>query len=76
MLMNDLAEYGLVGLGFIGILVGLFFLYIVICVIMGLAVEMVLGWMGKEIEGWYWTGVGLVALLGTVVGTSVVAKSD
>ena len=67
--MQDLIENALLFLTYIGLFVGLFILYFVICVVLGMGIEMVLGWMGKDVVDWYWTGVGLVAMLGAVVGT-------
>ena len=74
--MNDILEYILVGAGLIGLLIGLVFVYLLVCVILGLAIEAVLGWMGHEVADWYWTGVGLVALMGAVMTTAVSSKSD
>lgn len=74
--MNDVLEYGLVGIGLIGLLVGLVFVYLFVCVILGIAIEFVLGLMGHEVTDWYWTGVGLVALMGAVLTTAVSSKSD
>lgn len=74
--MNDIAEYVLVGIGLIGLLVGLVFVYLFVCVILGIAIEFVLGLMGHEVTDWYWTGVGLVSLMGAVMTTAVSSKSD
>lgn len=74
--MNDLIEYILMGVGLIGLLVGLVFLYLIVCMILGIAIEFVLGLMGHEVTDWYWTGVGLVALMGAVTTTAVSSKSD
>ena len=74
--MNDLAEYALVGVGMIGLMIGLVFVYLFVCVILGLAIEMILGWMGYEMSDWYWTGVGLVALIGAVITPRAYSKSD
>ena len=74
--MNDIAEYALVGVGMIGLMIGLVFIYLFVCVILGLAIEMVLGWMGHEVADWYWTGVGLVALIGGVITPRASSKSD
>ena len=74
--MNDILEYALVGAGLIGLMIGLVFVYFLVCVLLGLAIEMVLGWMGHEVADWYWTGVGLVALLGGVITTGASSKSD
>lgn len=74
--MNDILEYALVGAGLIGLMIGLVFVYFFVCVLLGLAIEMVLGWMGHEVADWYWTGVGLVALLGGVITTGASSKSD
>lgn len=62
--MDDIAEYALMILGVIAVAIGLFFLYFAICIGLGLLIEAILGWMGKEVADWYWTGVALVALLG------------
>ena len=74
--MNDILEYAIVGVGLIGLMIGLVFVYFFVCVLLGLAIEMVLGWMGHEVADWYWTGVGLVALLGGVITTGASSKSD
>lgn len=74
--MNDILEYGLVGAGLIGLMIGLVFLYLIVCILLGLTIEMILGWMGHDVNEWYWTGVGLVALLGAVMTTAVSSKSD
>ena len=74
--MNDIIEYAIVGAGLIGLMIGLVFVYFFVCVLLGLAIEMVLGWMGHEVADWYWTGVGLVALLGGVITTGASSKSD
>lgn len=74
--MNDILEYTLVGAGLIGLLIGLVFLYLFVCILLGLAIEAVLGWMGHDVSEWYWTGVGLVALMGAVMTTAVSSKSD
>ena len=74
--MNDIAEYALVGVGLIGLMIGLVFIYLFVCILLGLAIEMVLGWMGHDVTDWYWTGVGLVALTGAVMTTAVSSKSD
>lgn len=74
--MNDIAEYALVGAGMILLMIGLVFVYLFVCVIMGLAIEMILGWMGHEMSDWYWTGVGLVALIGAVITPRASSKSD
>lgn len=74
--MNDILEYGLVGAGMILLMIGLVFVYLFVCVIMGLAIEMILGWMGHEVSDWYWTGVGLVALIGAVITPRASSKSD
>ena len=70
---DDVAAGALIGLGVIGLVVGLFFVYFAVCFALGLLMEWFLGWMGKGVADWYWTGVGLVALLGAVVS---VKKSD
>lgn len=70
---SDIGTYVLAGIGLIGAIIGLFFIYLGVCVLLGLCVEVIMGWMGKEMMGWYWTGVGLVALLGAVIS---VKKSD
>lgn len=74
--MNDIAEYALVGAGMILLMIGLFFVYLFVCVIMGIVIEFVLGLMGHEVSDWYWTGVGLVALIGAVVTPRASSKSD
>lgn len=65
--MNDLLEWGLMWLGIIGVFICLFFLYFIICILLGIFIEAILGWLGKDVADWYWSGVGLVALLGAVV---------
>ncbi len=70
---DDVAAGALIGLGVIGLVVGLFIIYFAICIALGLLMEWVLGLMGKDVADWYWTGVGLVALLGAVVS---VKRSD
>ena len=74
--MNDIAEYALVGAGMILLMIGLFFVYLFVCVIMGIVIEFVLGLMGHEVSDWYWTGVGLVALIGAVITPRASSKSD
>ena len=74
--MNDMAEYALVGAGMILLMIGLFFVYLFVCVIMGIVIEFVLGLMGHEVSDWYWTGVGLVALIGAVITPRASSKSD
>lgn len=74
--MNDVLEYGLVGAGIILLMVGLVFVYLFVCVILGIAIEFVLGLMGHEVTDWYWTGVGLVALIGGVITPRASSKSD
>ena len=74
--MNDVLEYGLVGAGLILLMVGLVFVYLFVCVILGIAIEFVLGLMGHDVTDWYWTGVGLVALMGAVITTAATSKSD
>ena len=74
--MNDILEYALVGAGLIGLMIGLVFVYLFVCILLGLTIEMILGWMGHEVSDWYWTGVGLVALMGAVMTTAVSSKSD
>lgn len=74
--MNDVLEYGLVGAGLILLMVGLVFVYLFVCVILGIAIEFVLGLMGHDVADWYWTGVGLVALMGAVITTAATSKSD
>ena len=70
---DDVAAGALIGLGVIGLVVGLFIVYFAVCIALGLLMEWVLAWMGKDVADWYWTGVGLVALLGAVVS---VKRSD
>lgn len=70
---SDVGTYVLVVLGLIGAIIGLFFVYLGVCVLLGLCVEVVMEWMGKDMADWYWTGVGLVALLGAII---TVKKSD
>ena len=74
--MNDIAEYALVGAGMILLMIGLVFVYLFVCVIMGIVIEFVLGLMGHEVSDWYWTGVGLVALIGAVITPRASSKSD
>ena len=74
--MNDILEYTLVGAGLICLMAALVFVYLFVCVILGIAIECVLGWMGHDVADWYWTGVGLVALMGAVMTTAVSSKSD
>ena len=70
---DDVAAGALIGLGVIGLVVGLFIVYFAVCIALGLLMEWVLGWMGKDVADCFWTGVGLVALLGAVVS---VKRSD
>lgn len=70
---DEILTYTLAGIGLIGAIIGLFFIYLGACVLLGLCVEAIMGWMGKDMADWYWTGVGLVALLGAVIS---VKKSD
>lgn len=70
---DDVAAGALVAVGAVALIVGLFLLYFAVCIALGLLMEWVLGWMGKDLADWYWTGVGLVALLGAVIS---VKRSD
>lgn len=70
---DEIAGGALMGLGIIGLIIGLFFVYLFVCVLLGLCVEVVMGWLGHEMADWFWTGVGLVALLGAIIS---VKKSD
>lgn len=70
---DDVAAGALVAVGAVALIAGLFLLYFTVCIALGLLMEWVLGWMGKDVADWYWTGVGLVALLGAVVS---VKRSD
>lgn len=70
---DDLAAGALMGVGVACLIVGLFLLYFAVCFALGLLMEWFLGWMGKDVADWYWTGVGLVALLGAIIS---VRRSD
>ena len=70
---DGVAGYALMGLGMVGVIIGLAIVYIFVCVLLGLGIEMIMGWLGHEMADWYWTGVGLIVLLGAVIS---VKKSD
>lgn len=68
---DDVAAGALVAAGAVALIAGLFLLYFAVCFLLGLLMEWFLGLMGKDVSDWYWTGVGLVALLGAVVSVRV-----